>query len=221
MSAPLLQLDGIGVEYPSTDRRPPVTVVEHVTLAVDRCQLVCVAGRSGSGKTSVLNVAAALQRPSAGSVWWEDVNPATVGEAKLPKLRRERIGYVFQGGGLIDSLTANENVALAGIPGGLARDASSRVVSLLARLDVAHVGDHFPAELSGGEANRVALARALFLDPPLLIVDEPTANLDRRAADGVISLLAELRTSGHGVLVASHDPHLLQAADVVHELESS
>ena len=216
----LLRLDGVEIAYPTPDGEQLIQVVGATSFAVAPGELLCVAGRSGSGKTSLLNVAAGLQPPTAGHVYWRQLEVRALRDGKLADRRRHLIGYVFQGGGLIESLTAAENAVLAAIPDGLPADAAASVERLFNELGLADRHNHFPAQLSGGEVQRAALARALFHDPPLLIVDEPTANLDRATADGVIDLLAGLRDQGRGLLIASHDPHLLDAASRVWRLEA-
>ncbi len=215
----LLVLSGVSKVYPSRDGSAPIRVFEGIDLELRAGELVCVAGRSGSGKTTLLHIAAALIVPTSGVVRWRRVDPAELGDAERSALRREMLGIVFQEAGLIGTLTAAENVALPGLPAGLGRDARRRARELLELVGVAGRANHFPSQLSGGERQRVGIARALFADPPVLIVDEPTANLDRRTADAIIELLASIRAAGRGLLVASHDAHLIARADRVVALD--
>ncbi|HEX7951220.1 MAG TPA: ABC transporter ATP-binding protein [Candidatus Limnocylindrales bacterium] len=215
---PLLALRQIGMTYPGRDHGEPLCVLEDLDLAVERGELVVAAGRSGSGKTTLLHIAAGLLRPSAGEVCWSGAAVDGLDEDGLARVRRQSIGIVFQNAALIDTLTAAENVALQALPGGV-RDGRERALELLARQGLATRAGHYPSHLSGGEQQRVALARALYADPPLLIVDEPTANLDRRTADELIAQLGDLASQDHGLLVASHDPHLIGIATRVIALE--
>jgi putative ABC transport system ATP-binding protein len=215
----LLALSGVSKVYPSRDGSAPIRVFEGIDLELRAGELVCVAGRSGSGKTTLLHIAAALISPTSGVVRWRGVDPAELGDAERSALRREMLGIVFQDAGLIGALTAAENVALPGLPAGLGRDARRRARELLELVGVAGRANHFPSQLSGGEQQRVGIARALFADPPVLIVDEPTSNLDRRTADAIIQLLTSIRTAGRGLLVASHDAHLIARADRVVPLD--
>jgi ABC-type lipoprotein export system ATPase subunit len=217
--AALIELRDVGFSYPALDGRAPLEVLRHVALEIHPAQLFVVAGRSGSGKSTLLNVAAGLLRPTAGQVRWQGEAIATLPREVLATRRLARVGMVFQNGGLIESLTAVENVALAAIPRGLRSGARERAVILLRDRDLGDRLDHLPAQLSGGEQQRVALARALFSDPPVLIVDEPTANLDRRSADAIVQQLVDLAGRGSGLLVASHDPALMAAATDLFELE--
>ena len=126
--------------------------------------------------------------------------------------RRRLFGYVPQGGGLVASLTAGENVLLPTVPAGVSPQVRQRALQMLDQLEVGRLADRFPSELSGGEQQRVAIARALITEPQILILDEPTANLDRGSADGVISLITALANDGRTVIVASHDEHVLSTA---------
>lgn len=197
-------------------------VLREVDLSVGRGELVCVAGRSGSGKTSLLYVTACLLRPDSGTVTWLGEDVTGLSDRETTARRRSLLGFVFQSAGLIELLTARENVALPGlsrdgkVPSGGAR---KRAETLLARVGIGDRLGNFPAQLSGGERQRVAVARALFHDPPLLIVDEPTASLDAEAATQMVALLHEMRDEGRAVLVASHDEHVISGADRVFRLE--
>lgn len=214
---PLLALREIGMTYPGRDHGEPLRVFECIDLTVERGELVVAAGRSGSGKTTLLHIAAGLLRPTAGEVRWSDVALDALDDDRLARIRGRTVGIVFQNAALIETLTAAENVALQAVPTG-ARDGRGRALELLAAQGLADRARHFPSHLSGGEQQRVALARALFADPPLLIVDEPTANLDRRSAEAVTRQLQNLAEDGHGLLVASHDAHVISIATRVLDL---
>jgi ABC-type lipoprotein export system ATPase subunit len=216
--APLVELADIGMTYPGRGDVPAVTALAGVSFAVRPRELVVVAGRSGSGKSTLLRIAAGLQLPTTGRVCWSGQDVGQLGERDRTRLRGSTIGFVFQGGGLIDSLTAEENVALPAVPLGL-RDGRSRASAALERVGLADRRRHFPRELSGGEQQRVAFARALMADPPLLLVDEPTANLDRTTADHVIDLCRAFVRGGKAALIASHDPGLIGVAGRVEWLE--
>jgi ABC-type lipoprotein export system ATPase subunit len=218
----VIELAEIRLSYklPSGEK---LRVLDGVNLSVGRGEIACVAGRSGSGKTSLLHVAALLLRPDAGTVAWMGEDVTGLSDRASTARRRGTIGFVFQTSGLIELLTAQENVALPGLSRNGSEtssgDARERAASLLDRVGLRDRLRHFPAQLSGGERQRVAVARSLFHDPPLLIVDEPTASLDTEGAKRIIGLLREMRDDGRAVLVASHDEHVIAAADQVLRLE--
>jgi ABC-type lipoprotein export system ATPase subunit len=208
----VLEFDDVTIAY-SRRNDEPLVLVSDSELAIRDGRLHCVAGRSGSGKTSVLRVAAGLARPSAGRVRWDGLDIGELDDDAVTRLRRDRIGYLDQSGAMLDGLSVLENVLAPAVPARRVRELGARALELLHELGIADRASARPAELSGGERQRAALARALLLAPPLLIVDEPTAGLDRRSADEVIDLLLARRSAGIAVLVASHDPHLIDAAD--------
>lgn len=195
-----------------------VEVLVGQSLTVEPGQVVVVAGRSGSGKTTLLKIACGLLRPDGGEIRWGDVNLRSLDDDGWADWRRNQVGVVPQGGGLIDFLTAAENVSIAGF-GSRGSQNASRVAGLLHDVGLDGRSRHMPAELSAGEQQRVALGRALYNDPLLLLADEPTANLDRRNADAVIDLILGLSQNRRSILVASHDPALIECADHVLELD--
>lgn len=215
----LIALDGIGMSYPGHDGRSPLTVLSDVTLAVPAGKVTVVAGRSGSGKTTLLQVAAGLVEPTAGHVSWFGRPIAELSPAERSGVRRHRIGIVLQSGGLVDWLRADENVALGALPGRWQGMGRGRAHDVLARVGLAERAKHFPAALSGGEQQRVAFARALYSDPEVMIIDEPTAHLDRSTADLIIDILFGELSSTHGILIASHDPAIIRRASVAIELD--
>jgi putative ABC transport system ATP-binding protein len=217
-ASPRLDLGSIEVTYPPRGGIPAVRALDGISLIVDRREMVVVAGRSGSGKSTLLRVAAGLLEPTSGSVCWSGVDVGDLDESERTRMRGREIGYAFQGGGLIDSLTALENVAVSAVVRRIPH-ARERAEEALATVGLGDRRTHFPTELSGGEQQRVAIARALFGDPPLLLIDEPTANLDRDTADGIIDLCLDLSASGSAVLIASHDEVLIGDASRVHRLE--
>ena len=193
-----------------------VRALDGVSLEVAAGEAIALAGASGSGKSTLLNLVSAVDRPTSGRVEVCGVELATASEEQLLGLRRRCIGLVFQAFHLVPHLTAEENVALP-----LALDGRSdpgRVADLLRRVGLAHRRSHYPSELSGGEQQRTALARALVHRPRLLVADEPTGNLDSRTGAAVLELLADLRRSeGAALLLATHDESVAAAADrIVH-----
>ena len=180
-------------------------VLDGVDLDVARGELVAVVGRSGSGKSTLLHLLGGLDRADSGSVVVAGTALEHLNEAGLTAVRREHVGFVFQAFHLLPELTGLENVLL---PARLAGDgvvAASRVRALLARLELAHVAEHLPGSLSGGEQQRFAIARALVNQPSLVLADEPTGNLDGESAGAVIRLLRSIADDGRAVVLVTHD----------------
>lgn len=201
--------------------RTVVRAVAGVTLDLPRGSLTALMGPSGSGKTTLLSLIGGLLAPSSGTVESDGQMLASLDQAALTAFRLQHLGIVFQAFHLIDALTLVENVELPLTLAGKRRPQShARAMALVERLGLAPRRDARPQTLSGGEQQRCAIARALALDPPLILADEPTGSLDAQAGEEVIALLkAEAVQHGRAVVVASHDPRLLQSADRVVRME--
>lgn len=208
----VLAMRDISIRFDRTGEGP-LAIVDGYSLGLEAGRMHCLAGRSGSGKTSILRVAAGLVPPRTGTVEWSGTEITGQPDDNVTRRRRETVGYLDQGGVLIPGLTALENVLLPAVPGGGVKKLVRRATDLLRQLGVDGRANSYPDKLSGGERQRVALARALLLEPAIVMADEPTASLDRVSADAVIALLRGLTTTGIAVLVAAHDPHLIDAAD--------
>jgi putative ABC transport system ATP-binding protein len=205
----------VGLTMRLTSGGRPLTILDGVTLDIARGDAVAVIGPSGSGKSTLLGLIAGLDAPTAGTITVGGVDITRLGESALARFRRETIGYVFQSYHLIPTLTAAENVA---VPLELAgeRRVSARARVLLEQVGLRDRGDHYPVQLSGGEQQRVALARAVALEPPLLLADEPTGNLDSATGAAIIELLFALnRERGSTLVLVTHDPALAERADRV------
>ncbi|HVS65076.1 MAG TPA: ABC transporter ATP-binding protein [Thermoanaerobaculia bacterium] len=182
-----------------------MTVLRDVDLVVPAGQLVAILGPSGSGKSTLLGLLAGLDRPSSGEVLFDGEPIHTLSEDRLARLRRDRIGFVFQSFHLLRNLTALENVLLPLELIGVRR-ARERAGALLAEVGLADRGHHYPSQLSGGEQQRVALARAFVHRPSLLLADEPTGNLDSRTGGAVLEILLRLqRDHGSTLVLVTHD----------------
>ncbi len=190
----------------------PLTILDGITLDVKAGEVCAVTGPSGSGKSTLLGLIAGLDRPTSGSIEVAGVEITRLGEDALARFRRETLGYVFQSFHLIPTLTAAENVAVPlEIVG--ATDAPARARALLAEVGLAARAQHYPAQLSGGEQQRVALARAVALEPPLLLADEPTGNLDSATGAQIIARLLGLnRERGSTLVIVTHDEALARHA---------
>ena len=210
----VVEARGLSKDYGTGDSQ--VSALRSIDIAVERGAFVAIMGPSGSGKSTLLNVLAGLDRPTAGEVWLDGERIDQLGEADLARLRRRKVGFVFQSFNLIPTLTAGENVELPlRLAGRRRRDARRTADRLLADLGIANRRHTAPAVLSGGEQQRVALARALANTPDIVFADEPTGNLDSVAARDVLGLLRSVRDRGQTLLVVTHDARVAAAADRV------
>jgi putative ABC transport system ATP-binding protein len=215
MGEELVRVEGVGRDYRNGDQ--VVHALREVSFRVGRGELVVVRGRSGAGKTTLLNLVGGLDRPTTGRIHVAGRDVTAAGARELLDLHRSTIGFVFQSFGLIPILSAAENV---GVPLRLVRrpraEREARVAMLLELVGLGAQAAQRPYELSGGQQQRVALARALANDPPLLIADEPTGQLDSETGQEIMDLLRALvRARGMTALVATHDPNLVELADRV------
>jgi putative ABC transport system ATP-binding protein len=206
----MLIADDLQKSYRSGGR--PLAALKNVSFQVEPGETVAIVGPSGSGKTTLLGLLAGLDRPSGGRVLLDGTDLGTLSEDGRARLRREKIGFVFQSFQLIPTLTARENVAvpldLAGNGGG-----GARADELLERVGLGGRGHHYPTQLSGGEQQRVAVARAFIHRPSILFADEPTGNLDAATGERVIELMMELnREIGTTLVLVTHDPDLASRA---------
>lgn len=215
----VLSLDHVSKTYGSG--HVAVEALRDVSFSIDAGQVILVMGRSGSGKTTLLTIAGSLLRPTEGRVSVDGVDLAALSARQLAELRLRRIGFVFQSFNLLSALTAEQNVAVPLLAHGVARrTAVERARQVLDSVGLDQRRHHLPRDLSGGEKQRVAIARGLVMGPPLLLVDEPTANLDAHTGEDVAQLLHGLsQEHGSAVLIVSHDDRLRTVADGVLTLE--
>ena len=207
----MVSIAGLGMRFASGGRA--VSVLSDVSLEVPARQFLAVAGPSGSGKSTLLGLIAGLDRPTAGTITVAGVDLTRLDEDALARFRLDTIGYIFQSFHLVPTLTAAENVA---VPLELAgeRDALPRARALLGELGLGERADHYPVQLSGGEQQRVAVARAVARRPALLLADEPTGNLDSATGERIIELIVGLnRSLGSTLVLVTHDAALAGHAD--------
>ncbi len=204
---PMIELHSVRRTFRGPDKRS-VVALQLDELILDRGEGLAVTGPNGSGKTTLLHLVAGLLRPQAGEVVVAGQDLSRLREHQLDRFRARHVGYLVQGGSLMESLSAVDNVALALMVGGCpARERRRRALERLERVGVAHRAAHRPGELSGGERQRVALARALANDPPLILADEPTAALDAEGAAAMVEILDQLRRrDGRTLVVVTHRP---------------
>ncbi|MEA4845927.1 MAG: ABC transporter ATP-binding protein [Clostridiaceae bacterium] len=216
----MIKIRDIVKKYPSPDGGE-ITVLSLKELDIQAGEEVGIAGASGTGKTTLLNIISGILLPSRGSVLVNDMEINLLPEAKRDLFRAQTIGYVFQMFNLIPSLTAKENVMASIVFGRKipAQEREERCLELLKRVGLSHRINHTPGQLSGGEQQRVSIARALANRPPVVIVDEPTANLDLKNRINIMELLREIcRENGATLIVATHDQEILKSLKRVVDL---
>jgi putative ABC transport system ATP-binding protein len=207
----MIAMRGVSKTVPSGSGT--LTILHPLDLVVPAGQVMAITGPSGSGKSTLLGLIAGLDSPSTGAIAIDGTDITSLNEDGLARLRGRRIGFVFQFFHLLPSLTALENVLIpmeiAGVSG-----ARARAAALLQEVGLSERGHHYPSQLSGGEQQRVAIARALANDPPLLLADEPTGNLDSGTGRHIIDLLLSInRSRGTTLVLVTHDPELAAVAD--------
>ena len=191
----------------------PLTILHPLDLTIPSGQFIAVTGPSGSGKSTLLGLIAGLDAPTSGEILIDGIDIARLGEDKLAKLRGDKIGFVFQFFHLVPSLTAFENIL---VPMEIARrpDPTARARVLLDEVGLSDRSHHYPSQLSGGEQQRVAIARALANDPPIVLADEPTGNLDSITGRHIMQLLLDVRRArGSTLVLVTHDAELAALAD--------
>ncbi len=197
------------------------TALDRISLDIEAGEYLAITGPSGCGKSTLLGILGLLDAPSSGEYSFDGENVAGWPESRLSRLRRGRIGFVFQSFNLIDDLSVAENIALALEYGDMpARERIRRVDEVMARLGIAHRAGHRPHQLSGGQQQRVAIARAIAARPALLLADEPTGNLDSAHGDEVMRILRELNAEGTTLVMVTHSAqHAAQASRVLRLLD--
>jgi putative ABC transport system ATP-binding protein len=201
MSEEIIQLNNIAKIYDTNTH-----VLEGLNLVIKRGDWTSIMGPSGSGKTTLLNIIGCLDSATKGSVLINGKEITTLNQVQLTRFRRENIGLIFQQYHLVSYLTALENVMLAQYYHSVVDE--KKAIDVLKRVGMGHRLDHIPAHLSGGEQQRVCIARALINDPKILLADEPTGNLDQKNGDLVLSLIKELHQEGHTIILVTHNPEI-------------
>ena len=218
----VLRLEGVGKTY-AKDGPAPVTVLDGLDLTVARGEVVALVAPSGAGKSTLLHIAGLLDTPDAGRVWLAGRDMTGLPDRARTEARRHELGFVYQFHHLLPEFSAAENIVLPQLANGTApRDAQARAADLLNRVGLAHRADHRPAQMSGGEQQRVAVCRALANQPALLLADEPTGNLDPETSDRVFDVLMGLvRDTGLSALIATHNHALAARMDRVVRLTAA
>ena len=217
-----VRLDHVGHSYAASEESAPVQVLDDVTLAIASGDFAVLMGASGSGKSTLLNLIGAVDRPTRGRIFLDDVETSALDERALTMLRRTSIGYIFQFFNLIPTLNVLENVAFPLSLAGVKRaEAAARARAVLDDVGLGARATHYPNELSGGEMQRVAIGRAIVHRPPLILADEPTGNLDSRNGERILELIREIHgaqrptivMATHSERAASFGDYVIQVAD--------
>lgn len=213
MAVPLLHFEDVSKSYHRGTEE--IHALRQVTATISEGEFVVVTGPSGSGKSTLLHVAAGLDKPDQGKVTFRDIDVFELGSRKRARFRRRNIGFVFQFFNLVPTLDAVQNVSLPMLLDGYGKaEADKRAEDLLTQLGMESRLHHKPNEMSGGQMQRVAVARALIADPPIILADEPTGNLDSEAGAEVLSVLKDAAASrGAAVVLVTHDPEAAQIGD--------
>ncbi len=210
---PVIRTQGLGKVY-SAGTEAEVVALKAVDLVIDRGEFVAIMGPSGSGKSTLMNLIGCLDTPSSGKYFCDGVDVSTLDKEALAGLRRDKIGFVFQGFHLLPRMDATDNVAM---PLGYARiplaERRERARAALVSVGLGERAGHRPNELSGGQQQRVAIARALVNSPPILLADEPTGSFDSKTGEEILALFKRLRDDGHTVILITHDAHVAAHAD--------
>jgi putative ABC transport system ATP-binding protein len=210
---PVIETRGLRKVY-AEGTEAEVVALEGIDLHIDHGEFVAIMGPSGSGKSTLMNLLGCLDTPSSGTYLCDGVDVSTLDREQLAALRRDKIGFVFQGFHLLPRMTALDNVAMplgyAGVP---PAERARRAAEALAAVGLAGRASHRPNELSGGQQQRVAIARALINNPPIVLADEPTGALDSKTGEEILALFKRLREEGHTVVLITHDPNVAAHAD--------
>lgn len=211
MTKEIIRLKDLTKQY-DKDTRP----INNITISMNKGEWTSIMGPSGSGKTTLLNLIGCLDSPSKGNLHINGTEITKLNRNQLTRFRRENIGLIFQQYHLVPYLTALENVMMAQYYHSIVEE--SEAVDALKRVGLSHRLTHIPAHLSGGEQQRVCIARALINEPEILLADEPTGNLDQKNGEIVLKLIKELRMEGHTIILVTHNPNIGKLGDRLIEL---
>ncbi|MFV0575881.1 MAG: MacB family efflux pump subunit [Vibrio sp.] len=218
MTQPLLKVDGLSRSFASGDES--LTVLNNVSLEIQKGEMVAIVGASGSGKSTLMNILGCLDQPSSGSYWINGQDTSRMDSDQLAQLRREYFGFIFQRYHLLSDLTAVGNVEVPAVYAGVAHASrTERAQQLLARLGLGERLDHKPNQLSGGQQQRVSVARALMNGGDVILADEPTGALDSHSGQEMMALLKELHQQGHTIILVTHDMDVAHFADRIIEIK--
>ena len=213
MAQPIIQVQEANKEFGKG--KNTVAALKDVNLEINAGEFVAIVGPSGCGKSTLLHVMAGLEQPTAGRILLDGVDVTLISERDLPKVRMQKVGFVFQAFLLIEDLTAFENVQSVLWPSAdhTKEKQEAKALEVLREVDMLERRDHFPRQMSGGEQQRIAIARALVNDPPILFCDEPTGNLDSKTGENIMKIIAQLnREKNMTVVLVTHNEDLVKFA---------
>lgn len=193
-----------------------IAALDHISLAIEEGEFVAIVGSSGSGKSTLMNIIGCLDMPTSGQYCLEGIDISTKTDDELSSIRNRKIGFIFQGFNLIESLNAIENVELPLIYRGVKRhNRHELAVQALAQVGLSERNTHLPSQMSGGQQQRVAIARAIAARPPILLADEPTGNLDKQSGNDIMEILLDLNREGKTIILITHDAAIAKRASRV------
>lgn len=216
---PILEARDITKTYNGRDGNP-LTVLDNTSIAIEKGSIVTIVGASGCGKSTLLHILGGLDRPDSGTVLWQEESIYDMGKEVLAKFRNKNLGFVFQFHHLLPEFTAIENIMMPALIGNATeQEAKEKALILLRDFGIADRAEHRPTQLSGGEQQRVAMARALINDPDLILADEPTGNLDERNTEILLDLLYDIRRKKDvSILLITHEKNIAERSDLIYEL---
>ena len=212
MNKEIIKLSNISKKFVGGSKN--ITVLKNVNLKINRGELVSLTGPSGSGKSTLLHIIALLDQPTSGEVFFKKKSFSKSNDSEKDLVRRKGISIIYQQNNLLNDFTALENVTIPLVNNGYEWNAATKkAISILSLVNLSKRLNHFPSELSGGEQQRVAVARAVITEPDLILADEPTGSLDRKTANEIFSLFSKLKSKNRAILYATHNRELANKAD--------
>ena len=212
MSKEIIKLSKITKKFHTSEKT--IVVLNNVNLKINKGELVSLTGPSGSGKSTLLHIIALLDKPSSGEVFFNKRSFSKSNDSEKDTVRKKRISIIYQQNNLLNDFTALENVIIPLINNGISwKDSKSKAIKFLNLVNLSKRLNHFPTELSGGEQQRVAVARALITEPDLILADEPTGSLDRKTANEIFSIFLKMKSKNRAILYATHNRQLSNRPD--------
>ncbi len=202
---PLLEVKNIKKIYSTRFGGAPVHALTNVSFSVEKGEYIAIMGESGSGKTTLLNILAALDKPTSGDVLLNGNSILSINEKEISAFRRDNLGFVFQDFNLLDTFSIEDNIFLPLVLAGeIYKEMKKRLIPIAKRLEINNILNKFPYEVSGGQKQRTAIARALITNPQIILADEPTGALDSRASEGLLKIFSEINKEGQTILMVTH-----------------